>query len=498
MRLREIAEEPRHNDWTSPKNLAKYILVVILTFVGYYGVSGSVMGFQALELKNQVKEFSHQLKTGGGASSEAALAARINKSIVDLNSTLTNPFWSPLTNHFLADAQSEINLAAQLVRVAPNLLGAQSPKKYLLVFQNSAEARGTGGIIGAYAEIQVYRGAMTVLKQGSNVALKSLNEIPIAMPAEFVQLYGSDPAIWQNSNLSPHFPYGAQIWLALWQKQYGEKLDGVIAVDPTALSYLLRATGPVVLKSGEQITAASEVYKTLSEAYKTYEKNNDARKQYLVNIMNATFAKITAGQYSKITMAKSMGDPIDQGRILVYSTDPASEAILSKTRLGGFMSTAANNEYRAVIQNIDASKLDYYLSRSVSIKALKCSVPRVTQVTMTVKNTLASGEGLPQYVLTRSDLSRPETTMSGQHHFQVFVYGPTGSTLVVAQRSSVNGSPDKLGTERGRPVLVVDEDLAPLAGDVITATFSGGVGPITYVDQPLVLGTAVSISDNCT
>ena len=394
-----------------------------------------------------------------------------------------------------APIKSELQAA---ISVGPSLLGSDSPKKYLIAFQNTAEARGTGGILGAYAIIKLDHGHLTIESTGSNAKLKSLNEIPIAMPVEFAQLYGSDPAIWQNSNLSPHFPYGAQIWLALWQKQYGEKLDGVIAVDPTALSYLLRATGPVVLKSGEQITAANEVYKTLSEAYKTYEKNNDARKQYLVNMMNATFAKITAGQYSKITMAKAIRDAIVQGRILVYSTDPTSEAILSKTRLGGFMSTAANDEYRAVIQNIDASKLDYYLSRSVSIKALKCSVPRVTQVTMTVKNTLASGEGLPQYVLTRSDLSRPETTMSGQHHFQVFVYGPTGSTLVVAQRSSVNGSPDKLGTERGRPVLVVDEDLAPLAGDVITATFSGGVGPITYVDQPLVLSTAVSISDNCT
>ena len=146
---------------------------------------------------------------GATANYENRETAKIEKSIIDLNSTLTNPFWRPLTNHYLKDAKGEVILALQLVKLAPSVMGLQSPTKYLLVFQNSAESRGTGETIGAYAEIQVYRGAITVLKQGSNVGRKSLNVIPVAMPAEYNNLWGSDPAIWQNSNLSPHFPYAA-------------------------------------------------------------------------------------------------------------------------------------------------------------------------------------------------------------------------------------------------------------------------------------------------
>jgi len=30
----------------------------------------------------------------------------------------------------------------------------------------------------------------------------------------------------------------------MWQQRFGEKVDGVIALDPVVLSYLLRATAP--------------------------------------------------------------------------------------------------------------------------------------------------------------------------------------------------------------------------------------------------------------
>ena len=226
----------------------KYFLVAVLTVAGYYLVSAGVIGYQALQLKGEVKSLISDIHRGATVNYENQETAKIEKSIIDLNSTLTNPFWRPLTNHFLKDARSEIVLALQLVKVAPSVMGSQSPKKYLLVFQNSAESRGTGGIIGAYAEIQVYRGAVTVLRQGSNVGLKSLNEIPIAMPDEYNNLWGSDPAIWQNSNKSPHFPYAAEIYSALWERQFNEKLDGVFATDPEALSYLLNAIGPVTLE----------------------------------------------------------------------------------------------------------------------------------------------------------------------------------------------------------------------------------------------------------
>ena len=317
------------------------------------------------------------------------------------------------------------------------------------------------------------------------------------MPDEYKRLYGENPAILQNSNLSPHFPYGAEIWLALWKKEFGQTLDGVIAIDPTALSYILRSTGPITLDSGKKITSENLVADTLKDAYQRFEKDNKARKQYLVDIMNATVKHLNSGDYSKIKMAKAIRDGIVANRILFYSTDQSAQKQLSQTRLGGFMSLASNNEFRTVIQNIDAGKLDYYLDRSVEIESKSCEKDRQTQVRIRVTNTLKTGVGLSPYVLTRADKGKPASLVTGAHRFKVFIYGPTNARLVSVSRENRTADLGGASVERKRPIYVADVDLAPGASEELLANFSGGVGKISFVDQPLVLETKLSIKDKC-
>jgi hypothetical protein len=61
------------------------------------------------------------------------------------------------------------------------------------------------------------------------------------LPADYIDRYRDwEPTgLWSQSNLSPHFPYAAQIWAAMWRAATGEQVDGVVALDPFALGYLL-------------------------------------------------------------------------------------------------------------------------------------------------------------------------------------------------------------------------------------------------------------------
>ena len=285
--------------------------------------------------------------------------------------------------------------------------------------------------------------------------------------------------------------------MGLWKKQFGEQLDGVIAVDPSALSYVLQATGPITLKSGEVITSENVVAETLQKAYKRYETNNDARKQYLVEIMNAAAAKITSGQFSKVGMAKAIKRGLIENRILMYSRDKSAEAELASVRLGGYLTTTPNNEFRAVIQNIDASKLDYYLQKTVTIESKSCKNVQQTQVRVKLTNTLKTGKGLPAYVLTRADKGKPAKLVTGQHRFKLFIYGPTDAKLVSVLRENRTNGLGGGSTERGRPIYVADVDLAPGQSENLLANFAGGVGKITFVDQPLVRPTQLSIKGGC-
>jgi hypothetical protein len=260
---------------------------------------------------------------------------------------------------------------------------------------------------------------------------------------------------------------------------------------------MLKATGPVTLPSGKVLTSENLVSETLSRAYKEYETDNEARKQYLVTIINATFTQLFEGKFDKLQMARALKQGIIENRILVYSAEPGVESELATTRLAGVMEPTPSNEFRAVIQNIDASKLDYYLDRQVSIRSLGCAVSGQVEVSVQVTNTLTSGVGLPAYVLTRADKSKPESIVAGQHRFMVFIYGPPQTKLLYASRSSKTGSAGGIATERQRPILVADIDLAPGRSEKVTAVFTRGIGAVEYHSQPLVRSEKVKIVDEC-
>ena len=468
-----------------------------LTAVGFLSILLILSIFLGVRTTIDLSNFSNSISSVTSDGLNVDHAQNLNQDIDQIMTVVNLPVIKQISQLFGLDFVPIKEEIRSIITTAPILAGSQSPKKYLIAFQNSAEARGTGGILGAYAIVEFNKGSLKVIQTGSNEALKWIDEIPIKMPNEFTSLYRSDPAIWQNSNLSPHFPYGAQIWLALWKKQFGQSLDGVIAVDPSALSYMLRATGPITLPSGKILTSENLVSETLSAAYKEYEKDNAARKQYLVSIINATFKQLLEGGFNKLQMARALQRGIIENRILVYSTESRVEKELAKTRLAGFMHTTPSNQYRVVVQNIDASKLDYYLDRDVSIKSLSCGDSAEVEVLVTVKNSLTSGMGLPAYVLTRADKSKPATIVPGQHRFLLFVYGPPQSKLISATRSSTTGSAGGMGEERTRPILVVDLDLPPGQEEKITAVFTRGYGPISYHSQPLVIEDKVSTNDKC-
>jgi hypothetical protein len=168
-----------------------------------------------------------------------------------------------------------------------------------------------------------------------------------------------------------------------------------------------------------------------------------------------------------------------------------------KTRLAGSLNEAADNEYRVIIQNTDASKLDYYLDREIDIESLTCSTNRKTQVTVYLKNRVLNPQDLPAYVLTRADKGKPKELVTGQHRFKVFIYGPYNSELIGGSLGSGIKGKARTATERGRPIFIEDIDLAPDGSEIIVAQFSGGKGDLKLIQQPLVRSEIVKITDNC-
>ncbi len=58
----------------------------------------------------------------------------------------------------------------------------------------------------------------------------------------------------------------------MYRQVSGQGVDGVLSIDPVALSYVLEATGPLPLPGGGELTAAGAVDLLLSRVYAEIEE----------------------------------------------------------------------------------------------------------------------------------------------------------------------------------------------------------------------------------
>jgi hypothetical protein len=284
------------------------------------------------------------------------------------------------------------------------MMGADGPRSYFIGFQTNAEARGTAGFLGGFGILRFDDGTPTVEKLGQNNALDK-PFAPIDLGPDFAAQWGvNEPTTdWKNSNLSPHFPYAAQIWKSMWAQQSGTDVDGAIAIDPVALSYILGAVGPVTMPDGETITQDNVVELTESTAYTRFAADNDARKQYLQDVASEVVKKITGRVQSPRQLLEALGKAVSEGRIAVWSSSPTEQQALEETALAHVVPDDPAPYAAFVVNNLGGNKLDYYLSRHIEYSAGPCdATTRKSIVTVRLTNK-ASADGLPDYVARTSN-----------------------------------------------------------------------------------------------
>ncbi|RDH77691.1 DUF4012 domain-containing protein [Mycolicibacterium moriokaense] len=379
---------------------------------------------------------------------------------------ISDPHYLSVMRTARTDLQAQTSDLAKLLdhtavaaRLAPSMMGADGPRTYFMGFQTNAEARGTGGLLGAFGILRFDNGTPTVETLGQN---NELNKpfAPIDLGRDYTDQYGfNDPTTdWRTSNLSPHFPYTAQIWKSMWEQQSGTTVDGVIAIDPVALSYILAATGPVTMPDGETITADNVVELTESTAYTRFADDNGARKQYLQDIAGEVVRKMTEPVSSPRLLLEALGKAVSQGRIAVWSSSPPEQQILEETPLGHTVPEDASPYAAVVINNLGGNKLDYYLTRQIEYTAAACDgATRNSSVTVRLTNKVSPG-GLPDYVAANNEI--PVDVPHGTNLAWVSLLATKNAKLT---KATVNGEPLTIvnGAERGHPIYNAQVAIEP-------------------------------------
>lgn len=369
-----------------------------------------------------------------------------------------------------AKITSLLENTALAARLAPSMMGADGPRTYFMGFQTNAEARGTGGILGGFGILHFENGKPTVEALGPNTELKG-PFTPLDLGPEYAEQYGFANAStdFRNSNLSSHFPYAAQIWKSMWAQQSGINVDGAIAIDPVALSYILGAVGPVTLADGEKVTKDNVVELTESIAYQRFPTDQTARKQYLQDIANAVVKKMTGTVESPRQLLEALGKAVGEGRIAAWSASPDEQKLLEDTPLGHAVPADSAPYAAVVINNLGGNKMDYYLRREIEYAADGCSADhRNTTVTVKLKS-VAPDAPLPDYVAGANGVipNIPFTMPSGSMLTSVRLVA-TKDAKILSAFSNGERIPVFTGTERGHPTFEVQVAIPPRqAGELV-------------------------------
>ncbi len=339
----------------------------------------------------------------------------------------------------LSSLQGELDSAADAARLAPEMLGAEAPRRYLLLMQNNAEARASGGIPGALAVLNIDKGKLKLEAQTSATALGAFIP-PVAIDSEQQAIYSARVGkFMQDVNLTPDFPTTASTAQAMWEKRTGERLDGVLSLDPIALSFILEATGPVqmtdplVKEIGSslpaQLTPENVVGTLLSDSYAKIDKP-DLQDVYFAGAAKEIFGALSSGKTDPKKLMDSVSRGVQERRILLWSASTDEQATIGKYTLGGLISGGATSpaQFGVYFNDGTGAKMDYWMKRTVQV-VKDCTRDGYREMTVRVTNTNTAptdaARSLPPYVTGDGAFGVP----AGSVQTNLVAYGPAQSNI---------------------------------------------------------------------
>jgi hypothetical protein len=351
-------------------------------------------------------------------------------------------------------------IAADILDVLPGVLGEAGPQQYFVAFQSPVEIRGTGGFLGSYGQLTVSQGDLINREVIPNNDLQNFPAPVLDLGPDYARLYGPDVRLWVNMNLSPNFPYAARQWAEANRLQFGQAPAGVLAVDLTAMQYLLQATGPVTAPDGKQITAENVLQYLGNDIYFEFAGDNDAREEYQGEIAVELIDRILRLDSGLRSLIPALTDAVAGGHLQLWSADPAVQQLLVETPLAGETPIEPGPYAQLVLNNGAGNKMDFYTQRKLTYTSGACEDGyRRSAVVATITNAVPTTGELPRYITVRNDDTGGQVEDRANRSL-FYVHLPLGAAVTATR---LNGEPAQwqLGQELGRPVVFGTVELPP-------------------------------------
>ncbi|KAA1379838.1 DUF4012 domain-containing protein [Aeromicrobium fastidiosum] len=367
------------------------------------------------------------------------------------------------------EAAASSDVAARLM---PTMLGGSGTRRYLLVIQNNAEVRATGGIVGSYAVITAKNGRLTMGEQGSNLDLKQFDDPVLPMTKDETSVF-TDQLVrdLRDVNVTPDFPRSGEIARTMAKDGLGVDVDGVLSVDPVAMSYLLAGTGPVTLESGATLDQGTAVEQLLNRVYLT---STDllAQDDFYESAARSIFDVVTSGDGQTRTVIGGLVRAADENRLMLWSRHPGEQAAIARTGVSGAFPRGDDRTPHVGVYFGDttASKMEYYFDFTTLATSRRCLADGRQLITVTADVVSNAPRSLPRGV-SSIDADVPLSQM----RLLAWLYAPSGGRFTDIR---LDGKPQVVTTASldGRAETSVPFTLDPGQRRRLTATMVSGPG----------------------
>ena len=351
-----------------------------------------------------------------------------------------------------------------LIAVLEPILANHEKQTWFVATQNLAEARGTGGILGSFALLEIKNGHPSLAGAGSDQDLDRLGRVdPKALPRSLQILWGGTPDEWRDINVSSHVPYFAkQIAETLSAKKI--KIDGVIVLGQGTVAQLVSATGGMNI-DGVEVTGENIGDFLAKGIYAKYE-DVGAKNAWVKEFMHTLFARLAKRNFDYSGIWSAATNTISGDRISAWANSKQLQARFLRDGVAGEVSSEPGSVAQISLNNAGGNKLDAYLELEATYSLGQCGVAtdlglpgRRAKLEMLISNK-APKSGLPKYVTPRADLFPGQKLILGSNRTLVSVYAPTDSTI---DFFTLNGKTvfASQGFDHKHPVWVFDLSTKP-------------------------------------
>jgi hypothetical protein len=349
-----------------------------------------------------------------------------------------------LTRRYLPLLRTGVR-AAQL---APELLGANGPRTYLILAQNDDERRPTGGWISGLGLVTVEQGQVADVSFSDSWTVDNL-EVPHEIPPESMyRTLWAEIWLFRDANWSPDFPTAAQVAESILQRDQGIVVDGVIAVDQRALQLMVGALAPLEVESSDEPVTASNLLTFVRQAWAEPQEGVTLteewgewvthRKDFMSELVDAMLLKVQEQPETVdlSQLARSLWQSLQERHILVYLHDKDAAALLASQRWDGGIVTEPGDYLQVVDANVGFNKVDPNVRREISYR-VNLSDPELPHAEIVVAYQNQSQRSVESCLQEVEYQPTYAQRMQGCFWNYVRIYVPQGARLAAAEREPV-------------------------------------------------------------